>query len=77
MISVKRNGVKKIDCNEKLFKTVIKLGFNSRRKTLRNALKTLSLPQEVIQKHDFFTKRAEQLSVQDFIELTTIVEDAI
>ena len=77
VIRLKRNGVKKIACNEKLFKTVVKLGFNSRRKTLRNALKTLSLPQEVIQKHEFFTKRAEQLSVQDFIELTTIVDDAI
>ncbi len=77
VISLKRNGIKKIACNEKLFKTVVKLGFNSRRKTLRNALKTLSLPQEVIQKHEFFTKRAEQLSVQDFIELTTIVDDAI
>ena len=32
---------------------------------------------ELFEKHDFFTKRAEQLSVQDFIELTTIVENAI
>ena len=74
VIILKRNNVQDLGCNPKLFKTVVKLGFNSRRKTLRNALKTLNLPQEVIEASDYFTKRAEQLSVQDFIELTTLVE---
>ena len=77
VIRLKRNNVKKIACDEKLFKSVIKLGFNSRRKTLRNALKTLALPLELTSTCDFFNKRAEQLGVAEFIELTNLVEDAI
>jgi 16S rRNA (adenine1518-N6/adenine1519-N6)-dimethyltransferase len=73
VIRLKRNGVKKLDCDEKLFKTIIKQGFNNRRKTLRNALKPLSLPETVLQ-HPFMDKRAEQLSVANFVELTQLSE---
>jgi len=77
VIRLKRNKVEKIDCDEKLFKQVIKMGFNSRRKTLRNALKGFALPIELTSSCDFFNKRAEQLSVADFIELTNLVDNAI
>jgi 16S rRNA (adenine1518-N6/adenine1519-N6)-dimethyltransferase len=77
VIRLKRNNVDKIDCDEKLFKRVIKMGFNSRRKTLRNALKSLDLPKELTNSCDYFNKRAEQLGVNDFIELTNLVDNAI
>lgn len=73
VIRLQRNDVKKLDCDEKLFKTIIKQGFNNRRKTLRNALKPLALPQIVLQ-HPFMDKRAEQLSVANFVELTQLIE---
>src|SRR5690606_28106193 len=41
VIRLKRNEVKKLDCNEDLFFSVVKTGFNQRRKMLRNALKSL------------------------------------
>lgn len=72
-----RNSVEKLDCDEKLFKQVIKMGFNSRRKTLRNALKSLNLPVELTSECDYFNKRAEQLGVAEFIDLTNLVANAI
>ena len=49
------------------FKTFVKVAFNQRRKTLRNGLKSI-LPPEKLQ-NDIFSKRAEQLSVQEFVDL--------
>lgn len=74
VIRLKRNGRKALSCDEKLFKTVVKQGFQNRRKTLRNALKSLNLPQG-LHTHPFLDKRAEQLSVEDFIQLTTLIQD--
>ena len=62
-----------LPCNEKLFKTVVKTAFNQRRKTLRNALKSLGLPDE-LKKSDLMGKRAEQLSLEDFIHITKTLE---
>ncbi|HIA35294.1 MAG TPA: 16S rRNA (adenine(1518)-N(6)/adenine(1519)-N(6))-dimethyltransferase, partial [Flavobacteriales bacterium] len=73
LIKLTRNEVIRLNCNEKLFRTIVKAGFNHRRKTLRNSLKPLLQP-EVDDKHHFFTKRAEELSVQDFIALTNIMD---
>lgn len=69
VIRLKRNKVAQLSCNENLFKRVVKSGFGKRRKTLRNALKDLNLP-EAVASLDIMNKRAEQLSVQDFISLT-------
>ena len=71
VIRMKRNAIEKIDCDEKLLFTVVKTAFNQRRKTLNNALKSLfdRVPDP------FGSKRAEQLSVQDFIQLTRDLED--
>lgn len=70
VIRLKRNNVKVLDCNEKLFFLVVKTAFNQRRKTLRNALKPiLKGPME----HVLLDKRAEQLSVPQFIDLTNEV----
>ncbi len=54
--------------NEFLFFLLVKTAFNQRRKTLRNAVKNLF--EEKILEDDLFNKRAEQLSVQQFAELT-------
>lgn len=52
--------------NEILFKQIVKAGFNQRRKKLSNALKILNIP-ENLKSHKFLEKRAEELSVADFI----------
>ena len=62
-----------LDCDEKLFKRVIKTAFNQRRKTLRNALKSITLVDEK-KAEPFLGLRAEQLSVDDFIQLTQSFE---
>lgn len=69
VIRVKRNDVMALDCDEVMFKKVVKQGFNMRRKTLRNALKSLNLPITEVPSSTL-DKRAEQLSVFDFVELT-------
>lgn len=72
VISLVRNGVEKLACDEKLFFQVVKMSFGTRRKTLRNCLKSYHLPPEV-QAQPVFDKRAEQLSVDDFVGLTQLV----
>jgi 16S rRNA (adenine1518-N6/adenine1519-N6)-dimethyltransferase len=54
--------------SERAFKVLVKTAFNQRRKTLRNAVKSL-FTTEVLQ-DEIFTKRAEALSVEDFAALT-------
>lgn len=75
VIRLRRNERASLPCNEKLFVQVVKQGFNNRRKTLRNALKNLNLAEEV-SAIALLDKRAEQLSVDDFISLTRIIEDS-
>ncbi|MGB6083568.1 16S rRNA (adenine(1518)-N(6)/adenine(1519)-N(6))-dimethyltransferase RsmA [Moheibacter sp.] len=60
----------KLEINEKLFFTVVKLAFNQRRKTLRNALKSLNIDEDKIE-DNLLNLRAEQLSVEQFIDLTS------
>ena len=69
VIRLKRNGAVKLDCDEALFVKVVKAGFNQRRKTLRNALKTIGF---IHQNPDdpILDRRAETLSVADFVTLT-------
>ncbi len=58
-----------LPCDEKLFFTVVKTAFNQRRKTLRNSLKTYQLS-DSLKEDSIFDLRPEQLSVEQFIELT-------
>ncbi len=62
-----------LPCNEKYFFKVVKTAFGQRRKTLRNSLKTLQLSDE-IREMEILSKRPEQLSVSQFIELTLLIE---
>lgn len=73
VIRLKRNARKELPCDELLFRTVVKSAFQMRRKTLRNALKRLTLPGSVLAL-PLMDKRPEQLSVEDFIGLTQQIE---
>ena len=73
VLRLTRNKTVHLPCNESFFTRIVKLGFQNRRKTLRNALKSLNLPEE-IHRLDILGKRAEQLSVEDFTELTEKIE---
>lgn len=73
VIRLRRNNVAVLSCDEVLFKKLIKQGFQNRRKTLRNALKNLNLPGSVYAL-PVMDKRAEQLSVNDFVLLTQAIE---
>jgi len=63
-----------LPCDEKLFFKVVKTGFQQRRKTLRNSLKIFNLSDN-LRANVIFGKRPEQLSVQDFINLTMLIEN--
>jgi 16S rRNA (adenine1518-N6/adenine1519-N6)-dimethyltransferase len=75
VIRLERNQTVKLGCDEQLFIKVVKQGFNNRRKTLRNALKPLILPAE-ISSLKLLDKRAEQLSVEEFVHLTQLIESS-
>jgi 16S rRNA (adenine1518-N6/adenine1519-N6)-dimethyltransferase len=65
-----------LPCDEKLFFKIVKTAFQQRRKTLRNSLKTFNLSDN-LKANSIFGKRPEQLSVQEFIELTQLIEKDI
>lgn len=69
VIKLIRNRKSGLEGNEILFKQIVKTGFNQRRKKLSNALKPLKIP-ESLKNHAFMDKRAEELSVEDFINFT-------
>lgn len=71
VIRLVRNERKELDCNEVLFKKVVKAGFGKRRKTLRNALKDLNL--QFSTEGAVFDRRAEQLTVEEFVSLTKFI----
>ena len=73
VIRLVRNKRDRLDCDEVLYRKVVKQAFQTRRKTLRNALKSLNLPASIY-KIEMMDKRAEQLSVEQFIFLTKEIE---
>ena len=74
VIRMTRNDTKELGCNEQLFKQVVKTTFNQRRKTLRNSIKPILGKESPLLADDIFNKRPEQLSVEQFVELTNRVE---
>jgi len=75
VIKITRNNIFKLDCDEKLFFRVVKAIFNQRRKMARNSLKSL-LGDEKID-HVLLTKRPEELSIENFTEITKMIESKI
>ena len=78
VIRMTRNKRRRLDCDEALFKTVVKTAFNQRRKQMRNSLRSLldigylTLDNRL---EWFLTRRPEQLSVEEFVELTKLIEN--
>ena len=77
VIRMTRNETQELGCNEKLFKQIVKTTFNQRRKTLRNSISPILDKANPLSADPIFNKRPEQLSVEDFIELTNRVEKAL
>ncbi|WP_044203923.1 16S rRNA (adenine(1518)-N(6)/adenine(1519)-N(6))-dimethyltransferase RsmA [Flammeovirga sp. OC4] len=75
VIRLQRNDRKSLPCKEETFFKVVKQAFSTRRKTLRNAMKPYGLPAELLE-DPIFKKRAEELSVEDFIDLTVRIEES-
>jgi 16S rRNA (adenine1518-N6/adenine1519-N6)-dimethyltransferase len=74
-----RNDRKQLPCDEKLYVQVVKATFNQRRKTIWNTIKPLisnfsDEQKETIKAHPFMSLRPEVLSVEQFIELTQLIE---
>jgi 16S rRNA (adenine1518-N6/adenine1519-N6)-dimethyltransferase len=72
VIRLTRNETYSLDCDEALFFKVVKTAFNQRRKTLRNSLKTFFIDYEKGDAMHLAGKRAEELSVEDFVRLTKL-----
>jgi 16S rRNA (adenine1518-N6/adenine1519-N6)-dimethyltransferase len=73
VIKLTRKANFELDCDEVLFKQVVKMAFNQRRKTLRNALKRLDLPQGLIAE-ETLALRAERLHWTEFVEMTKKIQ---
>ncbi len=75
VIRLTRNNRQRLDCDEQLFKTVVKTAFNQRRKQMRNSLQQLVGKGNPLLQENIFTKRPEQLQVDEFVELTKLIEN--
>lgn len=75
VIEMRRNSRTDAGCDERLFKTVVKTTFGQRRKTLRNSLRGLLPPGAAMPESELLGLRPEQLSVDQFVELTLMVEN--
>ena len=74
VIRLRRNATRRLACDEALFVRVVKAAFGQRRKMIRNALRA-AFGDFGGAEHPFFTRRAEQLSVADFVALTNWVAE--
>lgn len=76
VIRMTRNNVSKLNCDEILFKRLVKTVFNQRRKMLRVSLRQM-IPNKAhknFYEQDVMAKRPEQLTIAQFVELTNMVE---
>lgn len=77
VIRMTRNETTDLGCDEVLFKRMVKSVFNQRRKMLRVSLKQMftgNMPDTDFFAQDVMTKRPEQLTIQQLVELTNMVE---
>ena len=72
VIRLTRNKTEKLNCDEKLFKGIVKMAFNQRRKTMRNSLKTMITTDE-LKANPIFDKRPEQLGVTEFEMIVRLI----
>ena len=74
VIRLTRNKRRRLECNEQLFKTVVKTAFNQRRKQMRNSLQSIAGKANPVLQEAIFTKRPEQLNVDEFVILTNLLQ---
>lgn len=74
VIRLRRNERTSLGCDEKIFKKVVKQAFNQRRKTIRNSLRGIVNPDK-LEALPYSSLRPEQLSWQQFVELTNYIND--
>jgi 16S rRNA (adenine1518-N6/adenine1519-N6)-dimethyltransferase len=73
VIRLVRNDTLDLGCDVREFKKIVKMAFNQRRKTMRNSLKTLIELKGLDKSLDVFSRRPEQLGVEEFVELTKLL----
>ena len=76
VIRLTRKKNQDLDCDEVLFKRIVKQAFSQRRKMLRNTMKTFAKGNSLLEK-EFFNQRPEVLGVQDFVLLTNWISDIL
>ena len=76
VIRLTRRETQQLNCDESLFRQVVKIAFSQRRKMLRNTMKTF-IKGDPLLKESLFSKRPEKLSVEDFVQLTKQIEQRI
>lgn len=76
VVKLTRNDRKELPCDEKLWRTVVKTTFGQRRKTIRNSIKPLLTADKPMPDSPLLAKRPEQLSVDEFFELTNLIDVA-
>jgi len=74
VIRLVRNQTKHLNCDEKLFRSVVKMAFNQRRKTMRNSLGSM-IHNDELKANVIFNKRPEQLSVAEFELVVRLIEE--
>lgn len=74
VIRLIRNNKETLGCDEQLFRRIVKTVFTMRRKMMRNGMKQILGKDSPMLADPMFTKRPEELSVEDYIELTNRVE---
>ena len=74
ILLLKRKRDYEIPCDRKLFRAVVKNSFNQRRKMLRNTLKSF-IKEDHLFELEVMKERPEQLSLDDFIELTNLIDN--
>ncbi len=77
VVRLTRNDREQLNCDSKLFKRVVKTSFNQRRKMIRNSIKSLLSEDCILPDNPIFTKRPEQLSIEQFEELTNLMEPLV
>ena len=74
VIRITRNQTAHLNCDEKLFRSVVKMAFNQRRKTMRNSLGSM-IHNDELKANIIFNKRPEQLSVPEFELVVRLIEE--
>lgn len=74
VIRLTRNSTLQLNCDEKLFTSIVKMAFNQRRKTMRNSLSSMIRTPE-LKNMPIFDKRPEQMGVADFEMIVRMIAE--